>query len=271
MKRILVFLAVAMMEWTILSAQTHQAFDVGYVFVTNLKTFSQQSLKSKVKSTINAGHVVIAGEDNQLIFHCVDVAESIVLGRGAFHKYYPPAQDMVPAEYISSAAFKKAVRKVNVYRQMPSGWELGKVYTFKPVAPNEYVKSITVRTLRLSSDDVTLVTEVDDNFLPSSSISISGETIAEITIGEEKVYMYDGQQIVLSRNDSGEYSYNALVVDDNGISYSQSEDGVRQMVSKLSYVFGEYPYLDYFGWISATEIIVDDLLYVATSPSAADM
>ena len=73
---------------------------------------------------------------------------------------------------------------------------------------------------------------------------------------------------MLARNDSGEYSYNALVVDDNGISYSQSEDGVRQMDSKLSYVFGEYPYLDYFGWISATEIVVDDLLYVVTSPSA---
>ena len=75
----------------------------------------------------------------------------------------------------------------------------------------------------------------------------------------------------MTHSRSQEYSYNALVVDDNGISYSQSEDGVRQMVSKLSYVFGEYPYLDYFGWISATEIVVDDLLYVANSPSAADM
>ena len=265
MKKALYLLAAAMIQCTMLSAQAHQSTDEGYVFMRNLESYSQQSFKSRIKSTISAGHVAIASEKNKLVFPCVDAVEYIVLRSGAFHKYYPLAQDIVPAEYISSAAFKKAVRKVSIYNQKPTSWELGKAYCFKPAFPHEYIKSVTIRTLRLSSNDVTLVTAVDDNFEATSSISLSGETIVEIAFDDDTVYLYDGQQIVPARNDSGEYDYSSLVVDDKGITYSKNENGVRRINPKLSYVFGEYPYLEYFGWISDKEIVIDDILYVPTS------
>ena len=263
MKRTLLLLFAVMIHWTMISAQVHQSTDQGYVFVTNLKTYSQKSLKSRVKTTIAAGRVAIAGEDGQFIFPCIDALEYIVLGSGTFHKYYPLAQDEVPPEYISSAAFDKAVRKVSISNQIPTSWELGKVYSLKPASPNEDDKSVTVRLLRISGNDVTLVTKVDDNFHAASTISLSGETVVEIAIDSNKVYFYNGQQIVLASNDSDETDYLSLVVDDKGITYSQNEEGVRRPNTKLSYVFGEYPEVEYFGWINDKEIVVDDILYVA--------
>ena len=155
MKKALLFLAVVMIKCTMLSAQAHQSTDEGYVFVTNLKSYSQKSLKSRVKSTISAGKVAIKSDNSGLRFPCIDVAEYIVWGSGSFHKYYPPAQDIVPAEYISSAAFNKAVRKVSISKQVPTSWELGKIYTLKPSYPNKDIKSVTVKVLRLSNDNIT--------------------------------------------------------------------------------------------------------------------
>ena len=268
MKRTFLLLFVALMKGSMIFAQVNPSVDEGYVFVTNLKSYSKKSLKSKALSTISAGHVAIIDENNSLNFHLIEASESITLGNGAFHEYYPPAQDDVPAEYISSAAFKKAVRKVSISKQMPTTWELGKVYSFKPFSPNADYQSITVRPLRLSSNNVTLVTMKDEDFQPTSSINISGEIIVEIAFDNNKVYLYNGQQVVLETNDSDENGYSSLVVDDKGITYSQNEKGVRQPNNKLSYVFGEYPELDYFGWISNTEIVIDNSLYVTTSTSS---
>lgn len=262
MKRTFIFLLVAMIQWNMISAQVNPSVDEGYVFTTHLKTYSQKSLKSKARSTIPAGHVAIADENNNLNFHLIEATEYITLRNGAFHEYYPPAQDDVPAEYISSAAFNKAVRKVSISKQMPTSWELGKQYSFKPCSPNEYFKSITVRPLRLSGKNVTLVTMHDENFQPTSSVNISGEIIVEIAHERDTVYLYKGQQIVLETNGSQENDDSSLVVDDKGITYSQNGKGVRQPYNKLSYVFGEYPDLDYFGWISDKEIVIDNILCV---------
>lgn len=268
MKRLLVFLATATFVWTMLPAQANQSTDEGYVFVSNLQSHSQKSLKSRVKSTIKAGHVAIKKENKELSFPCVDAVEYITLGGGSFYKYYPPAQDIVPAEYISVAAFKKAVKKVSISPQIPSEWEFGKRYTFKPVSPDEYIKSVTVRTLQLSSRDATLVTGVDENFKPTTTINIPEATLVEIAFSDYTIYLYDGQQVVPAINNSGNYTeYSYLEVDDNGVSYSKKENGVRQPDAKLSYVFGEYPYIDYFGWISASKIVIDDLLFVLTTSS----
>ncbi len=267
MKRTLLLLFTALMNWTMASAQAQPSVDEGYVFVTNLKSYSKKSLKSRTRSVIPAGHVAIATENNMFRFPCVDAAEYIILRSGAFHEYYPPAQEEVPPEFISRAAFNKAVRKVNISSQVPSSWELGKVYSFKPVSSLAYFKSITVKPLRLSSSDVTLVTMVDDNFQPTSSINISGKTIVKIEFEDNTVYLYDGREIVLDTNDSGEHEYRTLVIDDNGVTFSQNENGACQPTSKLSYVFGAYPDVDYFGWISDKEIVVDNLLCVPTSPS----
>ena len=200
MKRTLLLLFTALMNWTMATAQAQPSVDEGYVFVTNLKSYSKKSLKSRTRSVIPAGHVAIATENNMFRFPCVDAAEYIILRSGAFHEYYPPAQEEVPPEFISRAAFNKAVRKVNISSQVPSSWELGKVYSFKPVSTDGYFKTITVKPLRLSSSDVTLVTMVDDIFQPTSSINISGKTIVKIEFEDNTVYLYDGRQIVLDTN-----------------------------------------------------------------------
>ena len=267
MKRLLVFLATASFVWTMLPAQANQSTDEGYVFVSNLQSHSRKSLKSRVKSTIEAGHVAIK-KGNDLSFPCVDAVEYITLGSGSFYKYYPPAQDIVPPEYVSVAAFKKAVRKVNISSLMPAGWETGKRYVFTPPAPNENIKSVTIRTVRLSNQDATLVTSVDDDFKPLTTINITGETLVEIKFFDDTVYIYKGQEVVPAINCTSNFSeYSYLEVDDNGIVYSKKENGVRQPDAKLSYVFGEYPAVNYFGWISASEIVIDDLLFVLTTSS----
>ena len=265
MKKAFLFLTAAIINCTMLSAQQVQSTDdEGYVFTSNLKSYGQRSLKSRVKSTITVGRVAVKVDKNEFRFPCVDVAEYFVLGSGAFHKYYPPAQDIVPAEYLSSAAFNKAVRKVSISNQIPASWELGKVYTLKPAYPDEYSKPVTVKALRLSSNNVTLATGVDDDFKTTSSIDISGVTIVEIVYEFGTAYFYNGQQIVPER--SIEEGFYTLEVDDKGKTYSKSAEGVRQEDTKLSYVFGAYPDLAYFGWISDKEIVVDDFLYVVATP-----
>ena len=263
MKRTL-FIFAAMIICTMVCAQSYRPVDEGYVFVSNVKTYSQRSVKSRVKSTIHAGRAAICNENREYVFPCVDAMEYITLGSGSFHKYYPLAQDLVAPEYIPSVAFNKAVRKVSVSKESPKNWELGKRYTFNPPFTNEFIKPIKVRTVRLSGSDVTLVTEVDQDFKPSSTISMTGETIIEISLAENTLYFYKGKQIVPAISTTGNYDYCSLVVDDNGVTFAQTEDGVRRADPNLSYVYGQYPEIEYFGWISDKEVIVDDVLYVAS-------
>ena len=260
MKRFLFLLVAGMMSWTMVQATTPQSHDDGYVVTSKLRSHSKRSLKSKVKSTIDPGRVAVKTGNNIFSFHIIDAAEFINTQSGAFYKYYPPAQDYVPAEYISVAQFNKSVRKVKISWQLPRGWELGKRYVFKPIEPNEYVKSATVRAVRLKGDNITLVTKVDDNFKPTKYINITGKTIIEVAYNDEKLYWYNGEQIMPAENLEGKYG--TLHIDDNGVPYSVTENGNRNVINRLSNVLGEIPMLDYFGWISDTEIVIDDLVLV---------
>ena len=238
--------------------------DEGYVFVSNLQTHSQRTLKSKVMSTIRKGKVgVVDPKDGKVIFNQIDCNEYINWNDdGSFSKYYRPAQDDVNPEYILNSAFKKAVRKVKISKLMPASWELGKVYTFKPVMKDNYniFKSFTIRALRLSDNNVTL-----------NGKNISGKIIIEITFLQEdnekdSFYMYNGQELNLAKNYSGG-DYGTLVVDGNGITYSVSENGVRKKDTKLSSYSD--PSLQYFGWISDTEVVCDYTLCVSTENISA--
>ena len=232
--------------------------DVGYVFVSDLQSYSQKSVNSERGYPISKGKVAIADGDNTLSFACSDCAEYMVLRSGAFHEYYPQAQEEVPAEYVATADFNKAVRKVYVHKRMPDNWEMGKTYHFKS-ASNDYTNSIKLRTVRLSGKrNVSLITDYD-----GSTINISGNSIVEITFDNGyKSYLYEGREVVPASSASGEYC--SLVVDDNGLTYSQSENGSRRVDTKLSYNH-DIPTVAYFGWISDVEIVLDSTLYVATS------
>ena len=258
MKRILFLLIAAIMSWTMVQALSPAQDAEGYVITSKLKSHNKRSLKSRVKSTIAPGRVAIKTGDNIFSFHIIDAAEFIKTQSGAFYKYFPPAQDIVPAEYIAVADFKKSVRKVKISSQLPTSWELGKRYVFKPIEPNEYVKSATVRAVRLKGDYITLVTKVDDNFKPTKTINITGKTIIEVAYNDEKLYWYNGEQIMPAENLDGKYG--TLHIDDNGVPYSVTEDGNRNVINRLSNVLGEIPMLDYFGWISSTQIVIDDLV-----------
>ena len=266
MKRFAVIMLGVLAAWTSLPAATPPSQDQGYVFTSNLQSHARKSLKSRVKSTITVGHVAVADENNDLAFHSSDVCEYIQPGNGAFHKYYPPAQDNVPAEYLSAAAFNKAVRKVRISPVAPAGWEEGKRYTFVPSHPYEYINQVTVRVVRLAGGDATIVTQVDDDFKPTEPASLAGEPLIEIAIhtkdATENIYWHNGQQVMLACNLGGE-CYSTLEVDDKGFPYATNEKNVRQRDARLSYIFGEIPFIEYFGWISATEIVVDDFLFVA--------
>lgn len=269
MKKSIILLAAAMLTWAWLPAQTPKTFDEGYVFVSPLKSHSKKSLKSQVKSTIPAGRVAVKSSDSprELTFSLVDVAEYFTLENGTFYKYYPPAQEDVPAEYVSKAEFNKATRKVKIFSDAPTSIERGKPYTFVSQCPDEYRNSVIVRVIRLPNSDVSLVTEVDyeNDFTPSRSVDISGKTIMEITMGDNIVYLLNGQQVMLESNLGGR-DYSTLVVDEHGVTYAKDESGNCRAVSKLSYVIGEIPEIGYSGWISDSELVIDDKLYVRAKP-----
>ncbi len=264
MKRTVLLLAVAMLSWALLPAQTAKSGDEGYVFVSPLKSHSKKSLKSPVKSTIEAGRVAVkSSESGELVFSLIDVAEYMTLGTGAFYEYFPPAQDYVPAEYVSVAEFNKATRKVKIYSEVPASIECGKRYVFKPQYPSEYRTSATVRVIRLTGKGVTLVTDVDheNDFTPSRTEDISGKALIEVSFGDNINYLYNGQPLMLASNLGGR-DYSTLEVDANGATYAKDEDGNREATTKLSYVFGEIPEIGYFGWISDTELVIDDELFI---------
>ena len=264
MKKTVLLLAVAMLSWALLPAQTAKSGDEGYVFVSPLKSHSKKSLKSPVKSTIEAGRVAVkSSESGELVFSLIDVAESMTLGTGAFYEYFPPAQDYVPAEYVSVAEFNKATRKVKIYSEVPASIECGKRYVFKPQYPSEYRTSATVRVIRLTGKGVTLVTDVDheNDFTPSRTEDISGKALIEVSFGDNINYLYNGQPLMLASNLGGR-DYSTLEVDANGATIAKDEDGNREATTKLSYVFGEIPEIGYFGWISDTELVIDDELFI---------
>lgn len=243
-----------------------QHVDKGYVFTSELQSHSSRTLKSRVMSTIQPMHVAVDIGDNRLSFPCIDAMEYIETGNGSFYKYYPPAQDYIDAEYISVAQFNKATRKVSISREAPAGWETGKMYTFKTLDPNAYVKSLTVRTVRIAGD-IMLATESSEYLEPKDFINITGATLVEIEFANEYattiIYLYNGQQVIPAGNIT-ENEYRTLVVDSNGNVFSKdSETNSIRRETRLSYVYGMYPDIDYFGWISPTEVVVDDLLYVA--------
>lgn len=242
--------------------------DEGYVFVSNLQTHSQRTLKSKVMTTIRTGKVgVVDSHDGRVVFNWVDAKEYIKWNYdGGYSKYIPENQDeySIKPEYILNAAFNKAVRKVKISKLIPTSWELGKVYTFKPVLQddNTICKFLKVRAVRLSDNNVTL-----------NGKNISGKIIIEFTFLHDdnyknSVYRYNEQELSLANNTSGD-DYVTLQVDENGITYSVSQNGVRKKVTKLSDVQGEYPAIGYFGWISDTEIVCDHTLYVSTENISA--
>ncbi|MBR5728288.1 MAG: hypothetical protein IKX39_06525 [Muribaculaceae bacterium] len=269
MKKSIILLAAAMLTWAWLPAQTSKTFDEGYVFVSPLKSHSKKSLKSRVKSTIPAGRVAVKSSDSprELTFSLVDAAEYFTIENGAFYKYYPPAQEDVPAEYVSKAEFNKATRKVKIFSEAPTSIERGKPYTFVSQCPDEYRNSVIVRVIRLPNSDMSLVTEVDyeNDFTPSRSVDISGKTIMEITMSDNIVYLFNGQQVMLESNLGGR-DYSTLVVDEHGVPYAKDDSGNRRAVSKLSYVLGEIPEIGYSGWISDSELVIDDKLYVPAKP-----
>lgn len=263
MKKTVLLLAVAMLSWTLLPAQTDKSGDEGYVFVSPLKSHSKKSLKSPVKSTIEAGRVAVkSSELGELAFSLIDAAESMTLGSGSFYEYFPPAQDYVPAEYVSATEFKKATRKVRIHSTLPASIECGKRYVYKSQFAGEQ-STATVRAIRLSGKGVTLVTDVDheNDFTPSGTIDISGKTIIEVSLGESIVYLYNGQPLMLASNLGGR-DCSTLEMDANGIAYAKDDNGNRRSTLQLSYVFGEIPEIGYCGWISDAELVINDELYV---------
>ena len=69
---------------------------------------------------------------------------------------------------------------------------------------------------------------------------------------------------MISAGNIGGNEYRTLVIDNGGNAFSKDdESGTMRRESRLSNVFGEYPSIEYFGWISPTEIVVDDQLFVA--------
>lgn len=267
MRKYVVLLAVALLASLTVSAQKAKSYDDGYLFVKPLKSHSKQSLKSRVKSTITPGRVatIYSDDPNELLGFClVDAAEYFKLGKGSYYKYYPIAQDIVPAEYVSVAEFNKATQKVKVYHDAPASIEVGKRYSFKPKNPKEYSYPATVRLIRLGSN-VRLVTEVDyeNNFRPLSYDDVSGKTVIELRYPDldHSAYIFNGKQIFLASNLAGQ-DYSSLTIDDNGTPYAVDDKGNRRQATDLSVIEGEIPEIGYIGWISATELVINDLLYV---------
>lgn len=263
MKRFYVFIVAAISSCVMLCAQSNACYSNAYLFISPVNAHISNSSSSAASSVIESGRVAVVTSPDTYTFYHPDVAEGFTDDGGAFIKYFPPAQDIVDAQYVLRADFNKASKMVTVAHAMPAEWTRLKRYAFVPVANDEYALPITVRVIGLQANaDVSLVTEVDyeNDFSPLSYIV--PDEIIEITMGDNApIYCYRSSQVWLEDNNIGS-DFSEMIMDERGNIFAKDENGILRAESRLSYVFGNIPEVDFFGWISATEVVLDDTLYV---------
>jgi len=192
-------------------------------------------------------------------------------------KYYQPALDEVPAQYIDMKEFEQATKDVTIYLQAPDSWQVGKTYVFE--AENKWNPTnqprVSITPIRITTD-ATLTTWEDLTTPEDSStvekkikVPIRGKVVFKVVSNYDNkiictTYIYEDPEIELTiSSDYGESSvYEKLEIDTNGkIFLKNINKKKKKPITKLEAV-RNIPSLAFIGWLSADKMVVDSEVYI---------
>lgn len=248
-----------------------------YVIEKNMTAQNHGSEESIDDMVVKAGRLCVIEENNgeqTCSFQLIDCSESFFVSNDKVI-YYEPSQDDAPERYIERSVFNSSTKKVNVYEAAPKSWKKGADVTLVPqMYSNSYYTKAVVKPIVIKDKNAVYVeTRGWGDSFEETRTSMYNETVYRITLydkqGEELLcsYVYRGAQLMKYNLDSkGEYLEDFasdLKVSDKGFcSANGSGDGAEyRPCSELSEVVGEYPSIGLVGWISATQMVIDDIVY----------
>ena len=275
MKKLLIFAFVLIAG--AVSAQSYYYGDadyaMGYEITKNIRVAKSKSPKAKSDMSIQGGRVCIKRCDSQEYhFPQIDCSESLTVGR-EFVAYQEPAQDEVPNRYVKTAVFNQSARKVKVFMNAPESWTPDRKGTFVPRTKNEdCCSTIEVKPVVVKDRNAVYVNYDEDN--RKSVVPMYGKTVYELTLnasylneGGTRVYIYNGCEVTKNGwNETGddfaaEYAQD-IKIDENGFLFwlGDSSPSYRPF-TEMGPVIGEYPVVEFFGWLDEKTIVLDDVIY----------
>lgn len=213
---------------------------------------------------------------NRYYFPQTDCAEGIEKNN-LWAKYYQPAQDEAPAQYIDMKEFEQATKDVTIYLQAPDSWQVGKTYVFEAENKRNPTNQprVSITPIRITTD-ATLTTWEDLTTPEDSStvekeikVPIQGKVVFKVVSNYKNkiiytTYIYENPEIELTiSSDYGESSaYEDLEIDTNGkIFLKNTNNKKKKPITKLE-AFRDIPSLAFIGWLSADRMVIDSEVYV---------
>ena len=252
----------------------------GYVIMKDIPVSQPNDAQAPSDVVINAGKVCAnfsEEESNFYDFSMPDVSESLIVGKD-YITYFEPSQDSTPERYVKRAVFDKLAKKVTIYKSAPKSWKPGVTVTLKPRI-GEYISKVTIKPIVIKDKKAVYL---EDGNYKGEVIEMYGKPVYELTYyykgdSEEpsdadpdnqfQLYAFNGCELMKNNLDSkGDYvkdPASTLKVSDNGYCSAKGmdEDAPFEPCSELSQVMGEIPALAFLGWISPTEVVIDNEVY----------
>ena len=253
----------------------------GYVIMKDIPVSQPNDTLAPSDMVIKAGKVCAnfsEGDSIYFSFMMPDICESLVLGDD-YITYYEPNQDSSPDRFVKRSVFDKSTKKVTIYKSAPRGWKAGVPVTVKPRI-GEYISKVTITPIVIKDRNAVYL---EDGVYEGEVIEMYGKAVYELTYYYKKVdteepynadtdnqsqlYAFNGRELMKNNLDSnGEYVEElafTLKVFDNGYCFAKGidEDSPFKPCSELSHYIGDIPGLDLLGWISPTEVVIDNEVY----------
>ena len=248
----------------------------GYEILKNIPVSLSEN-GSNADMTIDAGKVCIKGDaPNLYSFMHVDCNEGIKIGED-YVAYIAPNQDSGgPDGYVKRSIFNDCAKRVDVYLGAPASWEPGKTVTLVPKVKS-YIVKLTVKPIVVKDKDAVYVTDANENQPDAEtykkvSTPMLDKVVYEISMyyddGMSVIYAYDGIQVAANNlDDEGRFADPVRVgfkVDDEGHCFAKVEsaqDVPYEPCKEMGAIVGEYPAISFVGWLSPTQMVLDDMVF----------
>jgi hypothetical protein len=246
---------------TLYKSASKQATKVGILYGSRI-CLPDEKAAGFIDKTSNHG--------KRYYFSLIDATERIEIN-GLWAKYYQPAQDDVPAQYIDMKEFEQATKDVTIYLQAPASWQVGKTYVLE--AENKKITSgllnISITPIRITTN-ATLKVYLDTSTTEQETIiPMQGKVVYKIIYSYEKdhpgtIYMYENHEIVLgtSSDNDENLEYEEFELDTNGKTFSKNSKTNKKKAITALEAATDTPSFDSFGWISSDKVVVNSDVYI---------
>ncbi|MCF0202788.1 MAG: hypothetical protein HUK08_05425 [Bacteroidaceae bacterium] len=240
----------------------------GYVITKNIKVSRSKGAKARYDMSIKAGKACLTADNSTYDFRKPDISEYLILGKD-YITYYEPSQDSAPKRFARRSVFNQSANKVTFYKSAPSSWRVGVAVTLVPRI-KEYIENVMVKPVVIKEKNAVYL---EDGRQKDRKVSMYGKTVYEISFSYKEnteryyIYVYNGAELMKNNFDeNGEFAKDfagAMKVDDKGYCYAKSmeENATFKPCHELSCVVGGIPSIDFVGWISPTQMVIDDMVY----------